>query len=347
MKVALDATPLTETTGGIRRYTFELAKALAQACPQDEFLLVSDQSYQDPGLAGVRAVRRAARRWWSWRLPRLLASERVDVFHGTDFSAPYWPNRPSVLTLHDLSPWNQWRDRASVRVSRRTPWLLRLGLATMVITPTEAVRKEAIEHFRLPPEEVVAVPEAAAEHFRPVEAPPPDRPYFLMVGALAPRKNLGLAIEAWREVRTHHDVDLRIAGPFADAPASARHSGLTYMGEAPEAGLPRLYTQAAAVLAPSLYEGFGLPLLEAMQCGAAVLASRQAALEEVSGGAALHLDGRDPHAWAEAMMALLSQPQLLRAWKEKGLRRAAQFSWARTAERTRQVYAAAMRRFYG
>jgi alpha-1,3-rhamnosyl/mannosyltransferase len=316
MRVALDGSPLIEPTGGIRRYTVELARALNERFPDGRFVTVTGHG-----------------RWWSHGLPRLLARERFDLFHGADFSVPYWPNRPSVLTLHDLSPWRaEIAAATSQRVRRRTPWLLRFGLATMVITPTEAIRREAIEYFRLPPEEVVAIPEAAAPHFSPVAAPPPPRPYFLHVGTPGPRKNIGVILEAWQRLRRRYDVDLVLAGR-GPAPAI----------EVPEEQLPALYSSATALLYPSLYEGFGLPLLEAMQSGTPVICSRDPALMEVSGGAALHVDGD----WADAMELLLTRPEIRAARAEASLRRAAQFSWRQTAERTHEVYRTAIRRFHG
>ena len=159
MKVALDGTPLTLATGGLARYTAELSRALAAQFPSDEFLLLSDQPF--PGGAGPR--RGWARRWWTVGLSRELARGRVDIFHGTNFEVPYLPLIPSVLTLHDLSPWRDaaWRPAAS-RVRRRTPFLVGLGIAGMVITVSEAVRREAIEWFRIPPGRVKAIPLAAA-----------------------------------------------------------------------------------------------------------------------------------------------------------------------------------------
>ncbi|MCC6366659.1 MAG: glycosyltransferase family 4 protein [Bryobacterales bacterium] len=327
MKVALDATPLTETTGGIRRYTIELANALHRCFPQDEYLLVSDQSYQHPRCAGVRCAQGRAKRWWLYGLPRFLAHERVDVFHGTDFAVPYWPARPAVMTIHDLSP---WRTGASSRVRRRTPWLLRFGLATMVITPTEAVRQEVIEHFRLPPEEVAAIPLAAAEHFRPIDAPPPDKPYFLFAGSDNARKNAAVVRQAWQELRRRgHDV------------------GFRSLGGLPEQDLPPLFSQAAAVLYPSLYEGFGLPVVEAMQCGGIVIASRDAAISEVASGACLQCDARDVRQWVHAMEAALTDTPLSERLKCQAIARARNFSWERTAGLTRAVYAKALRRFHG
>ncbi|MDX1983262.1 MAG: glycosyltransferase family 1 protein [Bryobacteraceae bacterium] len=316
MRVALDESPLVESTGGIRRYTVELTRALTERFPQDEFRLI--------GGGG---------RWWSYGLPRLLARHGFHLFHGTDFSVPYWPNRPSVLTLHDLSPWRaEGGGAASKRVRRRTPLLLRFGLATMVITPSEAVRREAIDFFGLAPEEVIAIPEAASEQFRPIQGPPPARPYFLHVGTLGPRKNIGVIQQAWRQLSRRYDVDLVFAG--RGGPPAV---------EIPEDRLPALYAAATALLYPSLYEGFGLPVLEAMQSGTPVICSRDPALMELSSGACLHADSD----WAAAMELLLTRPDIRAARAEAGLRRAAQFSWLKTAERTYQVYRTALRRFHG
>jgi glycosyltransferase involved in cell wall biosynthesis len=116
-------------------------------------------------------------------------------------------------------------------------------------------------------------------------------------------------------------------------------------GALEEDRLPALYSGALALLYPSFYEGFGLPLLEAMQCGCPVVASNAGALREVSGGAALHLDANDPQAWAEAMRSLAASPGLREQMREDGLQRAAQFSWARTARLTREVYEEARRMF--
>ncbi len=160
------------------------------------------------------------RRWWLWGLARELGRLGADLVHGPDFAVPYLLRRPSVLTLHDLSPWMDARwHHAAHRVRRRTPVLLELGLATMVITPGEKVRRQAIERFGLRPERVVAVPEAAAHWFRPVRDRSLAPPYFLFVGTLEPRKNLQTLLEAWREVRRKHAVDLVLAGRRrADAP---------------------------------------------------------------------------------------------------------------------------------
>ena len=165
---------------------------------------------------------------------------------------------------------------------------------------------------------MAAVPLAASEAFRPVASPPSPKPYFLYVGPQSKRKNAAL-IECADVVRPVGQSDEQLAA---------------------------LYSAAVACLVPSLYEGFGLPVLEAMQCGCPVIASRDPALMEASGGAAEHVDATDARGWRDAMDALLTRPDRREDLRRRGLARAAEFSWRRTARLTREVYAEALRRFH-
>jgi glycosyltransferase involved in cell wall biosynthesis len=350
MRVALDATPLALPTGGLARYTAELAGALAENYPQDGFVLLSDQRFRMPEPPQRNLCRGGPpsnvleRRWWLWGVQRAMTRLGCDLFHGTNFEVPYAPLRPSVITVHDLSPWMnpEWHHAAG-RVRRRAPRLLGMGLATMVITPTEAVRAQVVERFRLAGSRAVAVPHAASPVFRPVEAET-AAPYFLYVGALEPRKNLYALMEAWRIVRRRYSVDLVLAGRRrADFAELEPEPGLCLPGEVTDAELARLYSGALAFVYPSHYEGFGLPVLEAMQCGACVFISRDGALREVAGDAGLSLDGEG--AWVEAMCAATGNPEWLQERRQASLARAREFSWARTARLTHDVYEEATRRF--
>jgi glycosyltransferase involved in cell wall biosynthesis len=349
MRVAIEAASLTLSSGGLARYTSELALALARVFPDDEFYLTSDQPFRIPAGAPPNLRRgggprnRLERRWWLWGLARELSRLSADVIHGPDFSVPYIPARPSVLTLHDVSPWldERWHHDAG-RVRRRTPILLEMSVATMVITPTELVRKQAMERFRMRPERVVAVAEAAAPWFAPVESSAPHAPYFLFVGTIEPRKNLPALLAAWREVRKTQPVELWIAGrKRADAPAIEEEPGLRLLGEVEDGELPALYSGALALVYPSLYEGFGLPVLEAMQCGAPVIASR--AVLEVAGDAAIYADSAEE--LATAMREVLGNAHRTPEWRERSLTRARQFTWERCARETYAVYGEAQKRF--
>jgi glycosyltransferase involved in cell wall biosynthesis len=331
MIVALDATPLTVATGGIRRYTEELVQALRSEFPEDRWHLISDQL---PPLPSGPLMRR----WWLWGVQRRMSQLRVELFHGTDFAVPYLPLRPSVMTVHDLSPWREreWHAEAA-RVRRRTPLLIGLGLATMIITPTHAVRAELIDRFNVHPARVVAVPEAAADCFRPRTVSARGKPYLLYAGTLEPRKNIELVVERWRTVRRQHDIRLILAGRVRDDfAAPAGEPDLELRGVVTDEELAVLYSNAAAVLYPSLYEGFGLPVLEAMQCGAPVLIGDDPAVREVAGRAAMHIS---------ELENLLGDVRLHTERRRLSLARSAEFSWARSARMTREVYVEAFRRF--
>jgi glycosyltransferase involved in cell wall biosynthesis len=355
MKIALDATPLSVSTGGVRRYTEELARAVAQEFPEDQCHLISDQPFRFSGVAprnlalGASCPRNAfERRWWLVGVQREMSRLGIDVFHGTDFSVPYLALRPSVMTLHDLSPWMDARwHHAADRVRVRTPFLIRTGRATMMITPSKAVRQQAIERFGIHPGKIVAIPEAAPCWMTPVERNGSGaEPYFLYVGTLEPRKNIPTVLSAWRRVRERHSVSLVLAGRRrSDFPALPEEPGLRILGEVPDSDLPGLFSGAVAVLYPSLYEGFGLPALEAMTCGAAVITSCDPAVLEVSANAAIHVAANDDTGWAAQMEALLTHPEQLQHRRARSLQRAAQFSWRNTAVLTREVYVEAIRRF--
>jgi len=285
----------------------------------------------------------SARRWWLLGLRRWLRETGTNVFHGTNFEVPYLGSTPSVMTIHDLSPWRnpKWHMSAH-RVRSRTPWLVRLGCARMIVTVSEAVRRDLIGHFGVRPDRVRAVPLAASEVFEPVEdkGPPPRRPFFLFVGTLEPRKNLPGLIEAWKETRAETGADLVISGRYRTRyPPLAPMDGLRYIGEAGDLDLPHFLAHALALVYPSHYEGFGLPVLEAMQCGCPVITSKDPAITEVSGGAALHTGSASE--LAEALRKVAKSPELREKMRLDGLARAKCFSWARTAQATRAIYAEA------
>jgi glycosyltransferase involved in cell wall biosynthesis len=234
----------------------------------------------------------------------------------------------------------RWHAAAG-RVKRRTPVLLKLRIPTMIVTPSETVRRQAMERFGIDAERIVAVPEAAPSWLRPVETTA-VRPYFLFVGTWEPRKNLPALLEAWREVRREYPVDLVLAGRRrADGPELWEEPGLRLAGEVRDDQLAELYSGALALVYPSLYEGFGLPVLEAMQCGACVIASN--AVREAGGDAAVYAD--DSAALVRAMRQAAAQPEWVAERRALSLARAREFTWERAARSTYEVYEEARRRF--
>lgn len=348
MRAALDAGPLVLSSGGLHRYVTELALALGRAFPEDEFPLLSDQPFKLPHGAGPNVFAAPGpanwfeKRWWTYGASKTCARLQANVFHGTNFAVPYRGKLPSVLTLHDLSPWMnpEWHSGAD-RVRTRAPRMIEQE-ATLIVTPTEAIRRQAITHFALAPERVFAIPHGASPNFRPAATTPDPHPYFLFVGTWEPRKNITGLLEAWRALNTN--VRLLIAGRRrADFPQPNPESGIEWLGEIPETDLPALYSGALAVVYPSFYEGFGLPVLEAMQCGACVITSRDPAITEVAAGAALQ--AANVTELSQAMRAVIDQPELAAAFREKALARSAEFSWERSARSTYAVYQEAISRF--
>jgi glycosyltransferase involved in cell wall biosynthesis len=330
------------TSGGLPRYVSELSGSLVREFQEDRFVLSSDQPF-DAKLSRLPGpVNWLERRWWLYGAEHANSRAAVTVYHGTNFAVPYFAHRPTVMTIHDLSPWLNpaWHSGAD-RVRKRTPRMI--GMATMIVTPSEAVKQEVIGRFHVAPDKVAVTPLAASSNFHPM-LNQVDRPYFVFVGTLEPRKNIPMLLAAWREVKRKYNVDLVLAGRRReDFPAIAPEDGLRLLGETPEDTLPPLYSNAVAAVYPSEYEGFGLPVLEAMQCGAPVIVSRDPALAEVSGGAALAVS--DAVEMAAAMQNLLCDPALRAERSARSLARARHFSWSATARLTYDVYREAVGRF--
>lgn len=370
MLFGLDAIPLTEPRAGVGHYTFELARALSEASARDEFELLYPSSYEPinldeeslpRNLSAVRVgVGALGRRWFAVGLPRYLRQRRVPLFHGTNYEVPVWGGAARVVTIHDLSlllhP-ETHEERRVRRARRRQPLMARA--ADAVITPTESVRREVCEHLGVAPSKVFAVHEAARECFAPLEFEETEEvrrrlgvgtEFLLAVGTLEPRKNLRVALRAFEEVlrARPRDEQLRLicAGgrgwmsePLLEAlEKSPARERVVLTGYVSDGDLRALYSSCRAFLYLSLYEGFGLPPLEAMSCGAPVVAGRTSAVAEVTGGAARLVSPNCPEEAAAAALELLEVEAARRTLSEAGLRRASEFSWPRAARETLAVY---------
>jgi len=375
MRIGIDGLPLTEILTGIGHYTNELAQHLALETDEDEIEVVSPRAFlpafnnhtERPGnLRFSRArVSPLTRRWWSIGLPRYIRRHSLGVFHGTNFEVPLQKVCPTVLTIHDLSMWlhpESHEKKLVRRARRRLPAMARA--ATMIITPTESVRQEVHEHLRIPLETIVAVPEAARSCFRPLDATRTAETrkrlgigdeFLLFVGTVEPRKNLTTLLHAFEAIlRTRQQpLQLVIAGRRGwlvdDLFDSLKHSPnanqIVLPGYLPDEDLCALYSSCAAFIYPSIYEGFGLPPLEAMACGAPVIASNIPAIKEVMDPAGRLISPDNAQELTHALLELLDSVSARKELSAAGVKRAAQFSWARTASATRNVYAEANERF--
>lgn len=334
LTIALDGTPLAGPIGGIRRFTNELLLALRSEFPANNYVPVSDRFAPIP--TGLD------QRWWAFGLNRALTRLEAKVFHGTDFSVPYITRRPSVLTVHDLSPWLD-PSPLSARVRSRCGVLLRLRIPRFVHTPSEAVRRQLLDRFSFPEGRVVTIPLAAAAHFEPGPSRAAE-PHFLYLGTLELRKNLDLLKQAIQLLAKRGiPAKLLLAGQARPGYQIPQDPSIVWIGPQEEGKLPELYRNATAVLYPSRYEGFGLPVLEAMQCGAPVVASDIPVLREAGGEAALYASPDSAEAWADRMASLLTDAPLRKRHSLLGIDRAKMFSWRRTALAFQELYERCLR----
>lgn len=356
--VAFDARPLLEPRGGLRRYLAELLPALAAEAPGVSWTGIATSRPADPPPGPfrwevVRGPNASALRfaWEGLALPAALRALQPDVFFSAWGAVPGGAHVPVVATLHDLS----FLERpGSLPFRHRLYWnrvARRLPRAHEVIAVSAATRAAALARLPLDPARVHVVPEAPSAAFRPVDPARAeeararhrlDGPFALAVGAFEPRKNLETAVAAagLAARRLGAPLDLAIvgrepAGPVERAPHARR------LGPLDDEELAALMTVASAVLVPSFDEGFGLPLIEAMACGAPVIASRAGALPEVAGGAAVLLDPRDRDGWSEALSSVVADAGLAARLSAAGLERALCFSWRAAARATLEVFTAA------
>jgi len=369
MRIGLDGYPLAEPRTGVGHYTLELARALALIAPSDQFELVSPAPFSSSALEEInhanlpnlRAVHLKTSRirghWWAVGLPLYVTKARFDLFHGTNFEVPFW-NRRSVVTIHDLSALlhrEKHRDSLARRARLRLPIVAKL--ARKIITPTESVKREVCEHLRVKANKVIAIPSAARQSFRPVPSEQTvetrkrlaiEDDFLLFVGTLEPRKNLLTLLKAFDQIvrQTSLRPQLVITGGegwlMDETFSFIKHSGigdrLRLTGYLGDEELRALYSSCRIFIYPSLYEGFGLPPLEAMACGAPVIAGRVAALQEVLGSAARLFDPLNVEALAGSIVELMENDEERRRLASNGPKHAAKFSWAETARRTLQVY---------
>jgi glycosyltransferase involved in cell wall biosynthesis len=336
---------------GIRRYTLEVLREAAGRGL--ECIAYVDRATHFEGAPGVtRATLGGCTPWWDQvALPAALRRDGVDVFLSPYYKRPLAAPCPTVVTIHDLffigypGLRRPLYDAAMTRLAR-----LYAAGASAIIADSEHSRLAIVDRLGLAAERTVVIPVGLGPEFRPMTPSPVQREryglglhYALYVGNFRPHKNLPRLLRAWAALpallRARHRLVLA-GGDGAGRPALAALAAslglgdrVVFPGLVDDADLPALYGGAAAVVLPSLEEGFGLPALEAMACGAPVVASRRGALPEVLGDAGVLVDPEDERALAGALARVLGSAPERAALGRQGLARAARFTAARTAGR--------------
>lgn len=372
MKIAIDYTPALRQGAGIGRYTRGLVAALAALDRQNSYILFCagerPPANDWPANFAVRHSPLAARwltiAWHRLRIPAPaeLLTGACDLFHAPDFALPPLRRPRGIVTIHDLSflrlphcadpGLRAFLERVVPRSVAR---------AARVLADSESTRRDLVELLGVVNDKISVVTPAVDERFRRVTDPgqlaavraryrlPPR--FVLGIGTLEPRKNFVGLIRAFAQMRwtTGLDYALVIAGRpgwlyeaiFEQVRRESLEDRVLFPGFVADADLPALYSLADLLAYPSLYEGFGIPVLEAMACGTPVVTSNNSSLPEAAGPAALLVDAEDVGALAEAMMRVLEDEQLRAQMIARGYEHARRFTWQRSAAALLETYRAA------
>lgn len=348
---------------GVERYAAELIKNLAKLDSKNEYVLYFRTKPQDwfyklgPNFK-IRLIP-FPKFWTQLRLSWEMYLRPVDVLSILASALPIWHPKNSVVTVHDIAfeffpeafPWFMrnyliWSTRFAVRKARK------------VITVSEATKQDLITHYAIPSDKIEIIYLAADENFRPMPydlvQPTLDKlgliykKYILFVGTLQPRKNIVRLVDAFIKLKKEHRIEEKLVltggkgwlwKPIVKKIQEAGLAAdLVHLGYANASHLPALYNGAVLLTLPALYEGFGLPPLEAMQCGTPVVVSNISSLPEVVGEAGKLVDPKSVESIVEGLLEVLSNEKLREEMGEKGLMQAAKFSWEETGRKTLALF---------
>jgi glycosyltransferase involved in cell wall biosynthesis len=370
MRIAFDGTTLRPGRTGVGYYTEHLLHHLAEEAPDDDLFVISnravDITHPLPPTVRIEAgVRRVPRMIWMQAIaPRTLRHIHADVAHFTNGMVPLASPVPTVVTIHDMGLTMFPRFHPPRRVLLNRPLVdLAARRASAIITVSQSAKRDIIRLYGLAPQRVHVVHEAAAPAFRLMhdvrELERVRRRYelsdrfILYVGTIEPRKNLPMLIDGFAKRRKAGDIphQLVCAGPYGwlsrDIQARIERlqieDAIRFVGYVPFEDLPALYNLAEMFVFPSLYEGFGLPVIEAMACGVPVITGHVPALAEVAGGAVHQLERLDADSLGDALVTLARSRERRGELASLGLERARTFSWQRAARETLEVYREAIR----
>jgi glycosyltransferase involved in cell wall biosynthesis len=375
VRVGINALLLNQSSGyrqtGVSRYIDRLLRALPDAMGEDELRAYIGHGMHLPHESDSRSSRPAqisvghpgARiAWEHLALPALTRRDHLDLFHGTVNVIPLGLPCPSVVTIHDLA-FLRFPEQVTAKRYQYLSRTIRSSVkrAARVLSVSEATKRDIVELLYVAPEKIAITPLGVDERFRRIdedalshfrEQAGIERPFVLFVGTLEPRKNLPRLVEAFTLIASDVPHDLVVIGPegwlTSEIHGSSRQlldrGRIQFRGFVPDGQLPAWYSACDLFAYPSLYEGFGLPPVEAMACGAPVLTSSVSSLPEVVGDAALTVDPLDTEAISAGMLRVLSDANLRDDLRRRGPEQAKRFTWQRTAELTVEAYREAVRR---
>ena len=364
MRVAIDIRKLRDY--GIGTYVRNIVTHLASLDTATEFVLISRPEDVDftrtlgPNVRGVVSSAGNYSIGEQFGIPAIVRREKPDVFHAPHYVLPPLLSCPSVVTIHDCIHlmFPQYLPNRLASAYARTFMWMATHRSSHVLTVSEASKRDILRFFNIPSDKITVAYNAIEERFNQLPAPEEIRrvqerfqlhdPFVLYVGNIRPHKNVERLIEAFALVRTGPLANTKlliIGDEISKYPTLRRavhegklHKHVRFLGYVGGDTLAALYRLATVFAFPSLYEGFGLPPLEAMASGTPVVTSNVSSLPEVVGDAAILVDPREPTAIAHGLRRALVDPALRAQMRERGLARASHYSWTRTAETILRIY---------
>jgi glycosyltransferase involved in cell wall biosynthesis len=373
-RIGIDITSALTQGAGIGRYTRELVGALVETNQTESFVLFSaKQPAQVPVAARIPQAANVSyhqapvserwlyRLWYRLDLPIRVewVTGKLDLFHSPDFVLPPVAHDiPTLLTVHDLSFVHFPETFTPSLVNYLNKIVPRsVSRSSHILADSEATRRDLLEMYQVPLDKITVLYSGVNKRFKPVNKERRlqvvrdkygvgRRPYILSVGTLQPRKNYEMLIRAFRPVAAANPHNLVIAGGkgwlydrmIEEISRQGLEDRVQLVGFVDDEDLPALYSDASLFAYPSLYEGFGLPLLEAMACGVPVLNSNASCLPEVAGAATKQLPPNDQQTWSVAMMSLLSNAEERSRMVAAGFLQARRFTWERAAQQLSAIY---------
>jgi len=363
MRIGIDARLVYYRQAGIGQYILRLAEALAEMDQENEFILLQSRKHKQaiisqPNFKRASLWTPSHHRLEQWTLPLEVSLQGLDVLHSPDFIPPFRRNYKSVITVHDLA----FLFYPNILTKESARYYGQIDQAVRdtdhIIAVSRSTRRDITHHLGVSEDEITVIYEAANPIYRPLDDErllrqvkekyhlPDD--FFLFVSTIEPRKNVPTLLRAYRQLLDSYKRSeaLVLAGErgwlfnevFAVVEDLDLESNALFLGRVPVEDLLYLYNSAKLLVHPAVYEGFGLPPLEAMACGTPVIVSNVSSLPEVVGDAALLVDPENVSELTVAMWRLLTDEDLRADMREKGLKRAAHFSWEKAARETLAVY---------
>lgn len=347
MKITIDATSALLKSAGVKSYTYNLVRSLREIAGAGEiraypFLREFGRlDHESSGMSRIGTMARIGTLLLSRSTPLLdLILAGSDVFHASNQVRRAPRGMKVTATVHDLTCWlmPQLHTAGNVQADRNFAEKI-LSQADGLIAVSENTRQDAIRLLKIAPERIETIYSGVAQEYFEAKPAVRDRPYVLYVGTIEPRKNLDTVLDAWKLVRgdLRGRFDLLIAGPegwVAEKTLARIRAEAKYLGYVPEADLPGLTAGAAAFVYPSLYEGFGFPVVQAMAAGAPVITSNTSCLPEIAGDAALLVDPRSAAEIAGAITRVLDSEAVRADLIARGREQALKYRWKTCAERS-------------